>query len=39
MKRFINNPKKANKKFSSLAWKIHPRNMQGSPMRGGIRLT
>lgn len=38
MKRFINNPNKANAKFSKLAWKIHPNNMKGSPMRGGIRI-
>nr|DAR21898.1 MAG TPA: hypothetical protein [Microviridae sp.] len=39
MKRFINNPKKANRKFSALAFKINPRNLKGGMQRGGIRLT
>ncbi|WGL31210.1 hypothetical protein [Dipodfec virus UOA04_Rod_771] len=38
MKRFVNKPSKANAKFSALAFKIHKRNLKGSPMRGGIRL-
>lgn len=39
MKRFVNNPKKANKKFSALAFRINPRNLKGGMQRGGIRLT
>ena len=39
MKRFVNNPSKANRKFSRLAYKIDKRNFKGAPMRGGIRVT
>lgn len=39
MKRFVNNPVKANKKFSNLAYKVNKRNLTASPMRGGTRLT
>lgn len=38
MKRFVNNPNKANSKFSHLAYGINKMNLKGSPMRGGIRL-
>lgn len=38
MKRFYNNPNKANAKFSHLAYRINKMNMTGGFMRGGIRL-
>lgn len=38
MKRFINKPSKANRKFSRLAYKIHSTNMKSGWYRGGIRL-
>ncbi len=38
MQRFYNIPNRANGKFSRLAYKIHPKNLSGSFMRGGIRL-
>lgn len=37
MKRFYNNPSKANAKFSHYAYKIHRANLKGAFMRGGIR--
>jgi hypothetical protein len=39
MKRFINSPSNAQSKFSHFAYKIHPLNLKGSFMRGGIRLS
>lgn len=39
MKRFINNPSNAQAKFSRYAYGIHPMNMRGAYMRGGIRLS
>lgn len=38
MQRFYNNPKKAQGKFSRSAYKIHPLNLKGAFIRGGIRL-
>lgn len=39
MKRFYNNPARANAKFSRKAYKINNMNLKGAYMRGGIRLT
>lgn len=38
MQRFYNNPKKAQRKFGHNAYKIHPLNLKGAFIRGGIRL-
>lgn len=38
MNRFIMNPQSAQSKFSTLAYRIHPLNLHGGFMRGGIRL-
>lgn len=38
MQRFYNKPSNANAKFGRLAYRIHPKNLSGSFMRGGIRL-
>lgn len=38
MKRFYNNPSRANAKFSRLAYKTNRLNLTGGFMRGGIRL-
>lgn len=38
MKRFYNNPVKANAKFTRYAMKIHRMNLKGAPIRGGRRL-
>lgn len=38
MQRFITSPQEAQSKFSTLAYRIHPFNMRGTFMRGGIRL-
>lgn len=39
MKRFINNPSRAQSQFNYEAFKIHPLNMIGSYQRGGTRLS
>lgn len=38
MKRFYNRPSRANSKFGRLAFRIDRKNLNGSFMRGGIRL-
>ncbi|UPW41991.1 hypothetical protein [Dipodfec virus RodF1_47] len=38
MKRLIRSPQSAQAEFSKYAYRIHPQNMVGSYMRGGIRL-
>lgn len=38
MKRHAMNGKKSRKLFSKTASKTHKKNVQGNPMRGGIRL-
>lgn len=39
MKRFINKPSKAQRKFSKFAYKTNPMNAAGAYQRGGIRLS
>lgn len=38
MKRFVNKPAKAQRKFNRQAYKVHSMNLRSTPMRGGIRL-
>lgn len=39
MKRFINKPSKAQKKFTKYAFKTNKMNAAGAYQRGGIKLT
>lgn len=39
MKRFINKPSKAQRKFTKFAFKTNKMNAAGAYQRGGIRLT
>lgn len=38
MQRFYNRPSRANAKFSRMAFRIHPLNLNYGNMRGGMRL-
>ncbi|WGL31239.1 hypothetical protein [Dipodfec virus UOA04_Rod_819] len=39
MKRFINNPSRAQSYFNHEAFKVHPLNLVGTYQRGGMRLS